>query len=116
VRRYGVPSRAAFNVLAILHGTEEPLPPSVIAERMIVSRPTVTGILGTLERRGLIARIPHGTDRRMSLVSIAPEGRRRVEQLLPVLHDAEQRWMSCLSADEQRTLLRTVARLQAHGL
>src|SRR6185503_8444501 len=42
-RRHGVPSRAAFNVLAILAGAEGPLPPSTIAERMVVSRPALTG-------------------------------------------------------------------------
>src|SRR5689334_16622021 len=34
-RQHRIPSRAAFNVLAILEGAGESLPPSTIAERMI---------------------------------------------------------------------------------
>jgi DNA-binding MarR family transcriptional regulator len=114
VRRHGIPSVAAFNALTILHGADGPLPPSVIAARMIITRPTMTGILGSLARRGLIARSPHVADRRMSLVEITNEGRARVERLLPALHQSERRWMACLSEEEQRTLLAMIARLQAH--
>ena len=42
VRRHGLPSMSAFNVLTILHGAGEPLLPSTIAERMVVTRGTMT--------------------------------------------------------------------------
>ena len=116
VRRHGIPSVAAFNVLTILHGAGEPLSPSTIAERMIVSRPTMTGILGTLERRGLIRRQPHEKDGRMALIEIAADGRQKVERLLPELHQAEKGWMECLTDSEQRALLAMLARLEANAL
>lgn len=116
VRTHGLPSRAAFNVLAIVDGAGEPLPPSVIAGRMIVSRPTMTGILGSLERRGLIRRLPHPTDGRMALVEITPQGRERLVRLRPELHRAEKTWMECLTEAERRALLRMLARLQAEAL
>src|SRR5438552_18384450 len=49
VRAHGVSSIAAFNVLTILRGAGAPLPPSTIAERMIVTRGTMTVILDSLE-------------------------------------------------------------------
>ena len=115
VHRHGVPSIAAFNVLTILRGAASPLPPSTIAARMIVTRPTMTGILRTLERRGLVQRTAHGYDGRMSLIEITAKGRSRVESILPELHEAERLWMACLSDEEQRSLLRMVARLQANA-
>jgi DNA-binding MarR family transcriptional regulator len=114
-RQQGIPSRAAFNVLAILEGAGEPLPPSTIAARMIVRRPTLTGVLGTLERRGLIRRLPHPTDGRMALIAIAPRGRAAVAGLRPALHHAEKRWLDCLTEAEQRELLGMLARLQANA-
>jgi DNA-binding MarR family transcriptional regulator len=114
-RHHGIPSRAAFNVLAILDGAGEPLPPSTIAERMIVSRPTLTGVLGTLERRGMVRRLPHPTDRRMALIAIAPRGRAAVAGLRPALHQAERRWLDCLTEEEQGALLGMLARLQANA-
>ena len=115
VHQHGIPSRAAFNALAILVGAGTPLPPSVIAERMIVTRPTMTGVLGSLERRGLIDRLPHPTDRRMALVEITARGRATVETLRPALHLAEKRWLDCLARSEQRALLRMLAKLQANA-
>jgi DNA-binding MarR family transcriptional regulator len=109
---HGLPSSAAFNVLTIVLGAGEPLPPSVIAQRMVVSRQTITGVLDSLQKRGLIRRIPHAEDRRMTLIEVTPEGRKRAEALLPRLHAAERDGMSCLTLDEQKTLLRLIARLQ----
>jgi len=115
ISRHGVPSIAAFNVLTILHGAGEPLPPSVIAERMVVSRPTMTGIVRSLSQRGFIRSMPHPTDGRMMLIEITDAGTARVEQLRPELHQAEKRWISCLSTDEKETLLHLLARLQANA-
>jgi DNA-binding MarR family transcriptional regulator len=114
LQKYGIPSRAAFNVLTILAGDPDPLLPSIIAERMVVTRPTVTGVLHTLEGRGLIRRRPHPTDGRMALVEITDAGRACVEQIRPALHRAERRWLAALDEAEQRTLLDCVAKLQAN--
>lgn len=114
VRSCGIPSSAAFNALEIVRGTGEPLPPSTIAERMIVSRGTMTGILDSLERRGLIRRARHGADGRMRLVGVTPEGSARALRVLPRLHEAETRWLGSLATSQQRQLLRLVTLLQPH--
>jgi len=114
VRRHGIPSVAAFNVLTVVDGAGEPLPPSVIAERMVVSRPTMTGTLGTLERRGLIRRLPHASDGRMALIDITPGGRDRMLAMRRELHQYELRWMACLDVAEQTLLLRLIGALQAN--
>ena len=67
---FGVPSYTSFNALTVIAGAGEPIPPSVVAKRMVVTRPTVTGLLNTLERLGLITRGAHGSDGRMRLVSL----------------------------------------------
>jgi MarR family 2-MHQ and catechol resistance regulon transcriptional repressor len=114
-REHGIPSATAFNVLTILHGAGEPLPPSVIADRMIVTRGTMTSVLDSLQRHGLVRRVPHASDRRMVLVEITREGISSVEAVLPRFHDAEQRWMSCLTVEEQHSLLHMIALLQANS-
>ncbi len=113
VRAHGVPSIAAFNVLTILHGEGGALPPSTIADRMIVTRGTMTGVLGSLERRGLIRRQVHRGDGRMRPVRLTPRGRARVEAILPLLHRAERRWMDALDVAQQRRFLELMAILQA---
>src|SRR5262249_20899072 len=49
-------------VLGILADAGAPLPPNQIAERLIISRATMTGLLDSLERRAYVRRLPHGSD------------------------------------------------------
>ena len=112
-RRHGIPSVAAFNVLTILGGAEQPLPPSVVAERMVVTRGTITSVVDSLECRGLVRRLPHGKDRRVRLIDITPEGSARAARVEVVLHGAEKRLLDRLTQAQQRQLLRMLAALQA---
>jgi DNA-binding MarR family transcriptional regulator len=102
---YGIPSYAGFNALAVLAGAGEPVPPSVVTDRMIVTRPTVTGILSTLEKRGLVARSAHGSDGRMHLVGLTANGRNSVRRVLPEVHRFENDLFGVLDQGQLRTLL-----------
>src|SRR5436190_18438518 len=104
-----MPSAAAFNVLAILDGAGWPLRPSTIADRLLVSRGTVTGLLDSLERRGFLARHGHAGDGRRRVVAITPVGQRSVRRLLPVVHEFEAKVMGALTGAGQRPLLGMLA-------
>src|ERR1700691_2341173 len=52
-------SASAFQTLTILEGAGEPLTPHVIADRLLVSSASMTSLIDTLERRGLVERRPH---------------------------------------------------------
>ena len=68
-------SPSAFNVLVSLHNSDgHVLEPCQLAERLLVSRPSVTGLLDTLQTKGLIVRRPHADDRRRVLVELTAEG------------------------------------------
>ena len=112
-RLEGYPSSAAFNVLTVLYGAGEPLPPSAIADRLLVTRATITGILDSLERQGHVRRTPHPDDGRMRLVEITPAARRRVEASQRRLHVTEREVMEALSPADQAELLRMLGPLQA---
>jgi DNA-binding MarR family transcriptional regulator len=105
-------SMAAVNVLEILRGAGEPLPPSVISERRMVTRGTMTSLLDTLERRGLLCRLSHPHDRRMLLVDLTDAGRSLLTTLMPELHRQEFHWLSSLTDDEKRTLVRLLDKVQ----
>ncbi|MDQ6898400.1 MAG: MarR family transcriptional regulator [Candidatus Dormibacteraeota bacterium] len=79
---------------------------------MIVTRGTLTGILDSLERRGMIRRLPHSGDGRMTLVEIVPEAATRIQQLRKHLHRMERRLMSCLTQEQKRTFLAALGRMQ----
>ncbi|MEY2463907.1 MAG: hypothetical protein QOH64_2045, partial [Acidimicrobiaceae bacterium] len=60
----------------ILDGSDRPLCPNELGERRLVTRGTVTGVLDSLEERGLVVRTPHPDDRRMLLIELTAKGRR----------------------------------------
>lgn len=106
-------SISAANVLAIVDGAGEPITPGEIAERAIIAAASTTSVLDTLERRGLVERRPHPTDRRKLLIELTPEGRKTIDQILPGIHRVETRVMSALTPDERREMLALIAKVQA---
>src|SRR5215831_11288732 len=99
-------------VLSILANAESPLPPNEIADRLIISRATVTGLLDSLERRGYIRRLPHPSDRRMILADITEAGRQAASAFRPIVHQHEKEWFGVLGETEQHQLLVALHRLQ----
>lgn len=106
-------SVSAATVLAIIDGAGEPITPGVIAERAIIAAASTTSVLDTLERRGLVERRPHPTDRRKLLIDLTPTGRNTIDHILPGIHRLEEEVMRALTADERRELLGLIAKLQA---
>lgn len=106
-------SASAVTVLAIIDGSTEPITPSVIAERAIISSASATSVLDTLERRGLILRRAHPDDRRKLVIELTSEGRRVIDRALPGAHRLETRVMSVLSPSERTQFLRLLAKVQA---
>jgi DNA-binding MarR family transcriptional regulator len=107
-------SASATQALAVLDGAGEPLPSNVIAERLLVTTASMTSLLDTLERRGLVERNRHPTDRRKILVSLTAEGSAVVDELLPVMRAGEKAAAGGLTADQRRTLMELLGAWQRH--
>jgi DNA-binding MarR family transcriptional regulator len=100
-------------VLSMLADSDRPLPPNEIAERLIITRATVTGLVDSLERRNYVQRSPHETDRRMILVHITDKGRQVANAFRPVVHGHQKVWFDALGESKQVELLDSLHRLQA---
>jgi DNA-binding MarR family transcriptional regulator len=82
-----------------------------LATRMGVSRPTVSGVTATLERRGLVERHGHAEDGRRRTVSLTGIGERTFEDLFPRFNAEESLACAGLGAAERAqlaALLRTL--------
>ena len=99
-------SASARQALAVLEGAGGTLSPTTLSERMMVTTASITSLLGTLERRGLITRLSDPTDRRKQLVSITDAGRELVNQVLPALMALQTAVMTELSEPQRRLLQR----------
>jgi DNA-binding MarR family transcriptional regulator len=112
-RRFGL-TGSTFTVLMILDCAPGPLSPHELGERLLVTRGTVTGLLDTLQKLDLITRIPHPQDRRMLLISLTDAGRDVLNKVARVHFPAQTGMVSVLSADEKRTLVRLLGKLEGH--
>ena len=100
-------------VLGILADFGEPLPPNKIAERLIISRASVTSLIDSLERRGYVRRLPHSTDRRMLLIELTDAGRQVAHDFRLLVHQNQKGWLAALTEQEQTQLIDTLHRIQA---
>lgn len=77
-----------FEVLMLLEFTREgQLPLNKIGERLQVHAASVTNAIDRLEAAGLVQRLPHPTDKRTTLASIRPAGRRVVALAADALNE-----------------------------
>jgi DNA-binding MarR family transcriptional regulator len=80
-----------------------------LATRMGVSRPTVSGVTDTLERRTLVERRGHAEDARRRTVALTAAGERTFEELFPRFNSEES--LACAGLDaEARTQLAALLR------
>ena len=110
LRPLGV-SAAGGLVLGLLRDNG-PLSPSELGDRLIVTRATVTGVVDSLEQRGLVRRSPNPADRRSVLVEITPPGLTVVQDLRVLVHRNERDWMHVLSDAELETYVELLHRIQ----
>jgi DNA-binding MarR family transcriptional regulator len=84
------------------------------AERMAVSRPTVSGVADTLERRGLIERRDHASDARRRSLALTAAGEHAFAQLFPLVNRHEGAACRSLEPEESAELARLLRKL-VHG-
>jgi DNA-binding MarR family transcriptional regulator len=109
-------TQGRFGVLMILmnrcDGDAGTLGPAELADAAGVSRATMTGLIDTLERDGLVTREPDTVDRRMMLVRLTAKGRALLGEILPDHFKHMTMLMSPLSEFERQTLVQLLVKIQ----
>lgn len=110
--RYGL-NQARLIILALLDSSENgSMRSSELAEHAIVSRATITGLLDTLEKAGLVARMPDARDRRASCATITEKGKALLHKVQPLLIQWTESVLSALSVREQGQLVTLLRKTQ----
>ncbi len=108
-------TQGRFSVLMLLFHSfpdEEPATPAALAEMAGVTRATMTGLLDTLERDGLIAREADEHDRRLIRVRLTPSARELEKWLFPDWCSLVESMMTALDDGECRQLAALLQKLQ----
>ena len=77
-----------------------------LAEECGVTKGTLTGVVTTLEGKGLITRSSHPDDGRLVMVELSSRGRSMITRLFPLFNKHEALVVSALSETEQTQLAR----------
>lgn len=92
-----------------------PRTPAELADAAGVTRATMTGLIDTLERDGLVKREPDPDDRRMMSVRLTAKAERFLHSLLPDHFKKMTALMSVLSEPERKTLVRLLSKVAAQA-
>lgn len=82
-----------------------------LAGALAVTPRNVTALVDGLESEGLVRRVPHSTDRRVTLVELTCS-RDRVATQFETYQDSIERLFDVLTVEDQRTLLRLLGTLR----
>jgi DNA-binding MarR family transcriptional regulator len=88
-----------------------PRTPAELADAAGVTRATMTGLIDTLERDGLVRREPDPDDRRMMSVRLTPKADAFVAAMLPAHFRIMARLMAPLSETERKTLVSLLTKI-----
>ena len=105
---YGL-SPSSFNVLMILRQHPEGCAMSAMSALLLVSRANITGLIDSLEERGLVQRTACVADRRSKMGMLTDAGGRLLEEILPG-HYAYIKSMLASFPEEDKTQLTALLR------
>ena len=112
LRHHGL-SIAARILLATLEGADQPLSHSAIAERLFVTGASVTSLVDTLERKGLVRRVRDTSDRRVMLVELTAAAPPVIDAYLADVTALHAHEFAALDEQERETLVQLLSKVAA---
>lgn len=106
-------SRLCFSDFAVLEILlhKGPLPVNALGARISLTSGSATAAIDRLEKKGLVRRAPHATDRRTRIVHLTEKGKTLIVTAFRE-HEADMEAVtSCLSAPEKATLASLLKKL-----
>lgn len=106
-------SPTAFNVLMILSRCEDKgCPMHELSELLLVTRANITGLVDSLEKKGLVERNNVAGDRRVRLARMTKAGEELLEKILPQHYANVRAMLSGLTNAEKETLSKLLTKLR----
>jgi DNA-binding MarR family transcriptional regulator len=92
------------------------LSPTELAKYMFRTNHSITSMVDTLEKQGLVRREPNPLDRRSIKITLTPEGWQLMERMLPATYEISQKALDCLDDHEAENLKEVLKRISKHLL
>jgi DNA-binding MarR family transcriptional regulator len=101
-----------FSVMSALFTNGGEMTPSKIAESVFREKNSVTAVINTLEREGVVRREPSPDDRRSVKVVITDKGWNEANRLSPIAQELSREALSCMDRKEIEDLVDNMRKLR----
>ncbi len=115
LKRYEA-SLIRFNIMSALFKNGGEMTPSEISEIVFREKNSITAVINTMERQGVVHREPSTNDRRSVKVVITEKGWKEANRLNPVAQELSREALACLEKQNVEELVETMRKLRENLL
>src|SRR4030043_986143 len=115
LKRYEA-SLIRFNIMSTLFKNGGEMTPSEISESVFREKNSITAVLNTMERQGVVRREPSTNDRRSVKVVITDKGWNEANRLSPIAQEISREALSCLDKDKVEDLVELMRNIRENLL
>ena len=94
-----------FNIMTALYKNGGEMTPSEISGTVFREKNTITAVLNTLEKEGVVRREPSHSDRRSVKVIITDKGWQEANRLSPIAQELSRQALGCMEKDKVEDLV-----------
>lgn len=102
--RHGLLQGRWWVLILLMREDDRTSTPSLLAEKAGVTRATMTGLIDSLVRDGLVARVADAVDRRSILIVLTEAGQAKLDVVMPDYYSRLRRCMAGLSESSRQQL------------
>jgi DNA-binding MarR family transcriptional regulator len=102
---------AQFSVIIQIHSSKQPITAAEIAERVGSDRPTISGIINRLEKKGIVLKAYNPEDKRSSYLEIHKEANELVNEIKTISDELTRNIFSIYSKEEAKQLAAMLSKL-----
>jgi len=102
-----------FNIMSALYKNGGEMTPSEISEAVFREKNTITAVINSLEKEGVVRREPSSSDRRSVKVVITDKGWQEANRLSPIAQELSREALVCLDKDKVEDLVETMRNFRA---
>lgn len=99
-----------FTLLILLSFNPEGLMPSDLSHRVGVTQATISGLINSLEKAGLVTRQSHEKDGRAYVIKLTPQGLELVQKISPEYFARIKEFTDSFNGDEKTQLSNYISR------
>ncbi len=101
-----------FNIMTALFVNGGEMTPSEIAESVFREKNSITAVINTMERQGVVRREPSTQDRRSVRVVITDKGWKEANRLSPIVQELSRGALSCMDKEQIEDLVDSMRKLR----